>query len=54
LAIGAMNVIGGHVICTVIGLAALHWPVVSGALILVLIGWLYNNAVRKSPYPHYW
>jgi CBS-domain-containing membrane protein len=97
-----MNVIGGHVICTVIGLAALHWlgpqpwalalavgcsiaammatrtvhppagsnpvivflghsgwgfllfPVISGALILVLIGWLYNNAVRKTPYPHYW
>lgn len=97
-----VNVIGGHVICTVIGLAALHWfgsqpwvlalavgcsiaammatrtvhppagsnpvivflghsvwgfllfPVVSGALILVLIGWLYNNAVRKTPYPNYW
>jgi CBS-domain-containing membrane protein len=96
------NVIGGHVICTVIGLAALHWlgpqpwvlalavgcsiaammatrtvhppagsnpvivflghsgwgfllfPVVSGALILVLIAWAYNNAVRKTPYPHYW
>ena len=95
-----MNVIGGHVICAGIGLAALHWlgpqpwalalavgcsiaammatrtvhppagsnpvivflghsgwgfllfPVVSGALILVLIGWLYNNAVRKTPYPH--
>jgi len=97
-----MNVIGGHVICTVIGLGALHWlgpqpwslavavgcsiaammasrtvhppagsnpvivflghsgwgyllfPVFSGALILVLIAWLYNNAVRKTPYPHYW
>jgi CBS-domain-containing membrane protein len=97
-----MNVIGGHVICSVIGLAAFHWlgpqpwalalavgcsiaammatrtvhppagsnavivflghpgwgfllfPVVSGALLLVLIGWLYNNAVRKTPYPHYW
>src|SRR5277367_4636407 len=97
-----MNVIGGHVICTVIGLAALHWigpqpwvlalavgcaiaammatrmvhppagsnpvivflghagwgfflfPVLSGVLILVLIGWLYNNAARKIPYPHYW
>ena len=24
------------------------------ALILVLIAWLYNNAVRKTPYPHYW
>ena len=96
------NVIGGHVICTVIGLAALHWlgpqpwvlalavgcsiaammatrtvhppagsnpvivflghsgwgflvfPVISGAFILVLIAWLYNNAVRKTPYPHYW
>ena len=97
-----MNVIGGHVICTLIGLAALHWigpqpwslalaaglsiaammatrtvhppagsnpvivflghsswgfllfPVISGALILVLIGWVYNNAVRKTPYPNYW
>lgn len=97
-----MNVIGGHVICTVIGLAALHWlgpqpwslalavgcaiaammatrtvhppagsnpvivflghsgwdfllfPAGSGALIVVLIGWLYNNAVRKTPYPQYW
>jgi CBS-domain-containing membrane protein len=97
-----VNVIAGHVICTVIGLAALHFigpqpwvlalavgcsiaammatrtvhppagsnpvivflghsgwgfllfPVVSGALILVLIGWLYNNAVRKTSYPHYW
>ena len=97
-----MNVIGGHVICTVIGLVALHcigaqpwslalavgcsiaammatrtvhppagsnpvivflghsgwgffvFPVFSGVLILVLIGWLYNNAVRKTPYPHYW
>jgi CBS-domain-containing membrane protein len=97
-----MNVIGGHAICTVIGLAALHWlgpqpwalalavggsiaammatrtvhppagsnpvivflghsawgfllfPVISGALLLVLIGWLYNNAVRKTPYPSYW
>ncbi len=97
-----MNVIGGHVICTVIALAALHWigpqpwvlalavgcsiaammatrtvhppagsnpvivflahsgwsfllfPVAGGALILVLIGWLYNNAVRKTPYPQYW
>lgn len=97
-----MNVIGGHAICTVIGLAALHWlgpqpwslalavgcaiaammatrtvhppagsnpvivflghsgwgfllfPAISGALVLVLIGWLYNNAVRKTPYPQYW
>ncbi len=96
------NVIGGHLICTLIGLAALHglgpqpwalalavgcsvaammttrtvhppagsnpvivflghsgwgfllFPVVSGVLILVLIGYLYNNAVRKSPYPVYW
>jgi CBS-domain-containing membrane protein len=30
------------------------FPVFSGVLILVLIGWLYNNAVRKTPYPHYW
>src|ERR1700733_4873289 len=97
-----MNVIGGHIICTIIGLAALHWfgphawslalafglsirammatrtvhppagsnpvivflghsgwgfllfPVVVGVLVLVLIGWLYNNAVRNTPYPHYW
>jgi CBS-domain-containing membrane protein len=97
-----LNVIGGHGICTFLGLAALHWigpqpwalalavgcsiavmmatrtvhppagsnpvivflahstwgflvfPVISGALILVLLAWLYNNAVRKIPYPHYW
>jgi CBS-domain-containing membrane protein len=97
-----LNVIGGHSICTVIGLAALHWigpqpwvlalavgisiaammatrtvhppagsnpvivflshsgwgfflfPVLAGALMLVLIGWAYNNAVRKTPYPVYW
>jgi CBS-domain-containing membrane protein len=97
-----VNVLGGHIICTVIGLAGFHWlgpqpwalalavgcsiaammatrtvhppagsnpvivflghpgwgfllfPVVSGALILVLIGYLYNNAVRKSAYPLYW
>jgi CBS-domain-containing membrane protein len=97
-----MNVIGGHVICTGIGLAALHWigpqpwvlalavglsiaammatrtvhppagsnpvivflghsgwgfflfPVFSGAVILVLIALLYNNAVRKTAYPVYW
>jgi CBS-domain-containing membrane protein len=97
-----MNVIGGHVICTAIGLAALHWigpqpwvlalavgcsiaammatrtvhppagsnpvivflghsgwgfflfPVACGVLILVSIAWAYNNAVRKTPYPHYW
>ena len=97
-----MNVIGGHVLCTAVGLAALHFigpqpwslalavgcsiaammvtrtvhppagsnpvivflghagwgffflPVLSGALILVLIAWLYNNAVRDTPYPHYW
>ena len=97
-----LSVIGGHVICTVIGLAALHWigpqpwvlvlavgsfiaammatrtvhppagsnpvivflghsgwgfflfPVFSGALMLVLIAWAYNSAVRKTPYPLYW
>jgi CBS-domain-containing membrane protein len=97
-----MNVVGGHVICALIGLAALHalgdhpwvlalavgtsiaammatrtvhppagsnpvivflshpgwsfliFPVLSGALILVLIALLYNNAVRKGTYPHYW
>jgi CBS-domain-containing membrane protein len=97
-----LNVIGGHVICAVIGLAALHWlgaspwalalavgasiaammatrtthppagsnpvivflghstwsfllfPVLVGALLLVLIALLYNNLVRKTPYPHYW
>jgi len=97
-----MNVIGGHLICTIIALAALHligpqpwvlalavgcsiaammasrtvhppagsnpvivflghsgwsfllFPVFSGALLLVFIAWLYNNAVRKTPYPHYW
>ena len=97
-----VNVIAGHFICTVIGLAAFHFigpqpwvlalavgcsiaammatrtvhppagsnpvivflahsgwgfllfPVVAGALVLVLFGWLYNNAVRKTPYPNYW
>jgi CBS-domain-containing membrane protein len=97
-----MNVVGGHVICALIGLAALHWlgaspwslalavgvsiaammatrtvhppagsnpvivflghpgwsfilfPVLSGALLLVLIALIYNNTVRKTPYPHYW
>jgi CBS-domain-containing membrane protein len=97
-----MNVIGGHIICAAIGLAALHWigpqpwvlalavgssiaimmatrtvhppagsnpvivflghpgwgfflfPVLSGALILVLVAWVYNNCVRKTAYPAYW
>ena len=35
------------------GWGFLLFPVVSGALILVLIAWLYNNAVRKPAYPHY-
>jgi CBS-domain-containing membrane protein len=96
------NVIGGHVICTLIGLALLNlcgvhawslglavgasiaammatrtvhppagsnpvivflaqpgwnfifFPVLSGVLVLVLIAFLYNNAVRKATYPHYW
>jgi CBS-domain-containing membrane protein len=96
------NVIGGHVICTLIGLALLHFcgahagslglavgasiaammatgtvhppagsnpvivflaqpgwnfilfPVLTGVLVLVLIAFLYNNAVRKATYPHYW
>jgi CBS-domain-containing membrane protein len=96
------NVIGGHFISTVIGLAALHgfgsypwslalavalaimammatqtvhppagsnpvivflananwsflvFPVLVGALLLVLIALVYNNAVRKTPYPIYW
>ena len=30
------------------------FPVLSGALILVLIALLYNNVVRKTPYPNYW
>jgi CBS-domain-containing membrane protein len=96
------NVVGGHAICALIGLTALHlfgsqpwslalavgvsiavmmatrtvhppagsnpvivflghsgwsfllYPVVSGAVILVLIALLFNNAVRKAPYPQYW
>jgi len=32
----------------------LLFPVLSGAVILVLIALLFNNAVRKAPYPHYW
>jgi CBS-domain-containing membrane protein len=97
-----LNVVGGHVICAVIGLAAVHWlgvnpwslalavgasiaammatrtvhppagsnpvivflshpgwsfvvfPVLCGALLLVLIALLYNNVVRKTRYPVYW
>jgi CBS-domain-containing membrane protein len=97
-----LNVVGGHVICAVIGLAAVHWlgvnpwslalavgasiaammatrtvhppagsnpvivflghpgwsfvvfPVLCGALLLVLIALLYNNFVRKTRYPVYW
>jgi CBS-domain-containing membrane protein len=30
------------------------FPVLCGAVILVLIAWAYNNAVRKTPYPLYW
>jgi hypothetical protein len=37
-----------------LGMGFLLFPVFSGVLILVLIAWLYNNAVRKAPYPHYW
>lgn len=97
-----MNVIGGHLSSTVIGIAALQvfgpqpwalalavglaisvmmatrtvhppagsnpvivflghagwkfllFPVMSGAVLLVLIAWIYNNATRKNRYPHYW
>src|ERR1700692_2058340 len=35
------------------GWGFLLFPVFSGALILVLIAWAYNHAVRKTPYPHY-
>ncbi|HEY0232528.1 MAG TPA: HPP family protein [Dokdonella sp.] len=96
------NVIGGHLISTLIGLAALHicgvhpwslglavggavmammatrtvhppagsnpvivflsqpgwsfvfFPVLTGAVVLVLIALVYNNAVRKHRYPAYW
>jgi CBS-domain-containing membrane protein len=36
------------------GWSFLLYPVLSGALLLVLIALIYNNAVRKTPYPHYW
>jgi CBS-domain-containing membrane protein len=97
-----MNVIGGHVICTAIGLSLLYgcgahswslalavgvsiaammatrtvhppagsnpvivflaqpawsfivFPVLSGAILLVLIALMYNNLVRKERYPTYW
>ena len=97
-----VNVVGGHVICATLGLAAFHWigpqpwslglavgcsiavmmatrtvhppagsnpvivflghsgwgflvfPVLGGAVVLILIAWLFNNVVRKTPYPHYW
>jgi CBS-domain-containing membrane protein len=96
------NVIGGHLLCTVIGIAAVQllgahswvlalavglsialmmatrtvhppagsnpvivflghsgwkfllFPVLSGAVLLVLIAWAYHNATRKVRYPHYW
>jgi CBS-domain-containing membrane protein len=96
------NVIGGHLICTAIGLAVLHgcgahawslalavglslaammatrtthppagsnpvivflaqpawsfivFPVLSGAVLLVLVALVYNNVVRKERYPTYW
>jgi CBS-domain-containing membrane protein len=32
----------------------LLFPVVSGAVLLVLIAWIYNNATRKTRYPQYW
>jgi CBS-domain-containing membrane protein len=96
------NVIGGHVICTAIGLSFLYgcgahpwslalavgasiaammatrtvhppagsnpvivflaqpawsfivFPVLSGAVLLVLIALVYNNLVRKGRYPAYW
>jgi CBS-domain-containing membrane protein len=28
--------------------------VASGAVLLVLIAWIYNNATRKTRYPQYW
>jgi CBS-domain-containing membrane protein len=96
------NVIGGHVISTLIGLALLHgcgvhpwslglavgcaimammatrtvhppagsnpvivflsqpgwnfvlFPALTGAILLVLVALVYNNAVRKHRYPAYW
>jgi CBS-domain-containing membrane protein len=96
------NVVGGHLFCTVIGIASLQlfgpspwglalvvgvaiavmmatrtvhppagsnpvivflghagwnfllFPVVSGAVLLVLVAWVYNNATGKSRYPQYW
>jgi CBS-domain-containing membrane protein len=32
----------------------LLFPVLSGAVLLVLVAWVYNNATRKSRYPQYW
>jgi CBS-domain-containing membrane protein len=97
-----VNVVGGHFLSTVIGIAALQlcgpqpwalalavglaisvmmatrtvhppagsnpvivflghsgwhfllFPVMSGAVLLVLIAWAYNNATRNTRYPHYW
>ena len=40
---------GGHP-----GWGFLPFPVLAGAVLLVLIALVYNNAVRKTPYPHYW
>ncbi len=30
------------------------FPVFAGALVLVLVALIYNNTVRKTPYPGYW
>jgi CBS-domain-containing membrane protein len=32
----------------------LLFPVLSGAVLLVLVAWAYNNATRKTRYPQYW
>ena len=36
------------------GWGFLLFPVLAGALLLVLVALIYNNLVRKTPYPAYW
>jgi CBS-domain-containing membrane protein len=36
------------------GWSFLLFPVLGGALLLVLIALFYNNVMRKAPYPYCW
>jgi len=36
------------------GWGFLWFPTLAGALVLVAVGMMYNNAMRKGSYPRYW